>query len=171
MFIDDKSLLNQPGWLIGIFMTFLDVHYNVAPISGYITQIMHDFPSKLRKNKNMLKMYKNFLLHSKQLWENCEYIITNERASYIIKNERLSVYVTQIADSWINKIVTYKNNEQIEQGQIFGLIRMGSQVDIFISDKNDILEILVKERQRVKAGISKLVSLKNYTESVDEKIG
>ncbi|MFH1101239.1 MAG: phosphatidylserine decarboxylase [Methanobacteriota archaeon] len=172
MFIDDKNLLNQSGWLIGIFMTFFDVHYNTAPITGHILKINHDFPSTLRKNRNMLKVYKNFLLPIRQWWKNCEYIITNERASYIIKNERVSVYITQIADSWINKIVTYKNNEQIEQGEIFGLIRMGSQVDIFIPDKNDTIEILVKERHRVKAGITKLASLnKNGKNQQINKIG
>jgi len=28
MNINDNSLKNKPGWLIGIFMTFFDVHYN-----------------------------------------------------------------------------------------------------------------------------------------------
>ena len=41
MFIDDKSLKNQPGWLIGVFMTFYDVHYNRAPIEGHIKKIKH----------------------------------------------------------------------------------------------------------------------------------
>jgi phosphatidylserine decarboxylase len=161
MFIDDKKLLTRPGWLIGTFMTCFDVHYNRAPIGGYIKKIRHDFPTSCKKNQAMFIGYKSLFLNQKKLWNECDFIITNERASYIIKNKKLSIYVTQIADRYVNKIKTFKNNEEIKQGEIFGLIRMGSQVDVFIPDDNDSLELCVKKRQKVKAGITPLMILKN----------
>lgn len=160
MFIDDVGLKDQPGWLIGIFMTLLDVHYNRAPIDGYIKKIKHDFPEGFRKNKGLLKIYLNLFLFKKTLCENCGHIISNERASFIIKNKNISAYVTQIADCWIKKIVTFKNNEEIKQGEVFGLIRMGSQVDIFVPDRDGSIEVLVKNRQKVKAGLTKLMRIK-----------
>lgn len=161
MFIDNKDLKNQPGWLIGVFMTFFDVHYNRAPIEGYIKKIRHDFLHKFDINKRLLKLYFNILFFRKPVWKNCEHIISNERASYVIKNKNLSIYVTQIADSWVNKIVTIKDNEYIKHGEVFGLIKMGSQVDIFVPDKNKTLEVLVKVRQRVKAGLTELIRIKD----------
>ena len=161
MFIDDKDLKNQPGWLIGVFMTFLDVHYNRAPIEGQIKKIRHDFLNKFKINKRLFKLYFNILFFRKPLWKNCNHIISNERASYVIKNKNLSVYVTQIADSWVNKIVTFKDNEKIKQGEIFGLVKMGSQVDIFVPDKNKSLDVVIKVRQRVKAGLTELIRIKD----------
>jgi phosphatidylserine decarboxylase len=161
MFIDEKDLKNQPGWLIGIFMTFLNVHYNRAPIEGHIEKIRHDFLNKFKVNKRLFKLYFNILFFKKPLWKNCEHIISNERASFVIKNKNLSVYVTQIADSWVNKIVTFKDNEEIKQGEIFGIVKMGSQVDIFVPDNNGSLKVVITEGQRVKAGLTELIRIKN----------
>lgn len=160
MFIDDKDLKNQPGWLIGVFMTFLDVHYNRAPIEGHIKKIRHDSLNKFKINKRLLKLYFNIIFFRKPIWKNCEHIISNERSSYVIKNKNLSVYVTQIADSWVNKIVTFKDNEKIKQGEVFGMVKMGSQVDIFVPDKNKTIEVVIKVRQRVKAGLTELIRIK-----------
>lgn len=160
MKINDSNLKNKPGWLIGVFMTFFDVHYNRSPIGGYIKKITHNFPKRYKKNFSMRKLYFNFFFSKNNIMKNCEHLISNERASYIIKNKKISVYVTQIADRWINKIVTYKNNEEIKQGDIFGLVKIGSQVDIFVPDVDNKIEILVKERQRVKAGLTKLLRIK-----------
>ena len=108
-----------------------------------------------------LVLYLNLFLFRKPLWKNCEHIISNERASCVIKNKNITVYVTQIADSWVNKIVTFKDNEEIKQGEVFGLVKMGSQVDIFVPDKDGSLEVLVNVRERVKAGLTKLIHIKD----------
>jgi phosphatidylserine decarboxylase len=164
MNIDDNSLKNKPGWLIGIFMTFFDVHYNRSPIGGHIKKIRHNFPKRFKKNYSLRKLYLNLFFSKNNIIKNCDYLISNERASYIVKNKKISVYVTQIADRWVNKIVTYKNDEEIKQGEIFGLIKIGSQVDIFVPDAGNKIEILVKERQRVKAGLTKLLRIKKYSD-------
>jgi len=160
MFIDDKTILNKPGWLIGVVMTIFDVHYNRTPISGYIRKIRHDHPTKDRTNKSIFNIEQNLAVNKKPYWKNAEHLITNERASYIIKNDSLSVYVTQIADCWIDKIITFKDKEDLKQGEVFGMIKLGSQVDVFIPDENNNLELLVEEGEHVRAGYSKLMRIK-----------
>lgn len=154
MFINEESLLDMPGWLIGISMTPFDIHYNRTPIRGIIKKIRHDFPTKRKKNSDMFPGLQNMFFNLKPFYSNCDYIINNERASYVVKNENLSVYVTQIADDWIKKIVTFKDQTDIKQGEVFGLIRMGSQVDLFIPDEKGRIEVLVEERKHIKAGIT-----------------
>lgn len=160
MFIDDKSLLDKPGWLIGISMSPFDIHYNRSPIRGTIKKIRHDFPTNRKINLDMFVGFQNMFFNIKPFYTNCDYLIHNERASFIIKNEHISVYVTQIADNWIKKIVTYKDQTDIKQGEVFGLIRMGSQVDLFIPDEENRTKVLVEERKHIKAGITIIAKVK-----------
>jgi phosphatidylserine decarboxylase len=153
------GLSQQPGYLVGIFMSAFDVHYNRAPIRGYIHKIGHYFPTASRRNQTMFNAMDNLIFHRQPVWDGLDYVLTNERASYVFTNDTLTVYVTQIVDRWINKIVTLRQETAIEQGDIFGLIRMGSQVDVFVPDSEGRLLPLVQERQRVKAGLSVLFSL------------
>jgi phosphatidylserine decarboxylase len=141
------------GWLIGIAMTPFDVHYNRAPVPGYIEKICHDFPPGLRKNFNMFPTLQNMFFKEKHPYTDAAYLIYNERASYIISNSRIKIYITQIADKHIKKIVTYKDKILIEKGEVFGLIRMGSQVDIFVPDTSGKVYITIRERQHLLAGI------------------
>lgn len=46
MGLDDSALPRQ-GWLVGIFMSPFDVHYNRAPIQGFIRKLAHRFRSNL----------------------------------------------------------------------------------------------------------------------------
>nr|WP_321411742.1 phosphatidylserine decarboxylase [uncultured Carboxylicivirga sp.] len=163
MFLDDKEFLSHEGWLIGICMGPFNVHYNRAPIGGYFTKIKHDFPSTLKGNKTMFPALQNMFFNLQPYYEGCDYIVSNERASYVISNHRLKLYVTQIADNWIRKIITFRNKEEIKQGDVFGLIKMGSQVDLFILDQDNTIEILVNERQKVRAGTTILAKLKSQT--------
>ena len=112
------------------------------------------------KNLSMFNAQSNLFFNEKPFTHDCDYLITNERASYVLKNDRLTLYFTQIADNWVNKIVTFKNGEPIKQGERFGMIRMGSQVDIFVP-KLPKMKILVRERQHVKAGLTPLIELQN----------
>ena len=143
----------KSGWLIGIVMTPLDVHFNRAPIAGYIKRIGYEFPSVLRKNLNMFPALQNLFFNMDVPDKDCSYLIHNERASYIISNDKLQVFVTQIADQYVKKIVTYKDHVSISRGEVFGLIRMGSQVDLFIPDTGTPINVVTKLRAHVKAGI------------------
>jgi len=154
--LDDPALPRQ-GWLVGIFMSPFDVHYNRAPIRGLIRKIAHRFPGKsCGRNSNMFHGQSNLFFDLRPYWQGCEYLIHNERASYVISNDKLSVYVTQIADRWARKIVTLRDGGSVAQGEVFGLIRMGSQVDLFVPDAEGGVQVLVEERAHVRAGIDAL---------------
>jgi phosphatidylserine decarboxylase len=156
MALDDPAIPRH-GWLVGIYMSPFDVHYNRAPIAGFIRKISHGFPQRSRgRNSGMFPGQSNLFFDLRPYWRDCDYLVHNERASYIISNEKLSVYVTQIADRWVRKIVTLKNCVSIGQGEVFGLIRMGSQVDVFVPDPQGAMEVLATERKHVRAGIHPL---------------
>jgi len=161
MILRENDQIKKDGILIGIFMSPFDVHYNRSPISGEILKIGHEFPERGRATKKNLSMFNtlsNLVFNETPYIHDSEYVITNERASFLIKNKALSVYVTQIADQWVNKIVTFKDRETVQQGEVFGLIRMGSQVDLFVPGVS-INQLVVSERKHVVAGKSVLIDL------------
>jgi phosphatidylserine decarboxylase len=152
MLLRGSEIHFKSGWLIGIVMNPFDVHFNRSPISGFIRKIGYEFPSNLRKNFNMFPAFQNLLFKVEPTHQDCSYLIHNERASYIIKNDKSEVFITQIADRYVRKIITYKNNVTVSRGEVFGLIRMGSQVDIFIPDTNGPVQVVIKMGDHIKAG-------------------
>ena len=108
------KLLHVPCWLIGINMTPFDVHKNAAPISGRIILSQH-FSGKF--------------LSLKSAWSESE----NERHTIVIQRNNLYVGIIQIASRLVRRIDTYiKEGDLIERGKWYGMIRLGSQVDIVI---------------------------------------
>ena len=152
MFLRESDTDLRSGWLIGIAMTPIDVHYNRAPIEGYIEKTCHEFPKELRKNFKMFEAFQNLLFEKEKPYKAYPYLVFNERASFVISNSSLKIYVTQIADSYVKRIVTYKDKEYVKRGEVFGLIRMGSQVDMFIPDTILPVRIVAREGKHLKAG-------------------
>jgi phosphatidylserine decarboxylase len=112
----NSELLSTPCWIIGINMTPFDVHKNCAPINGEIISI--------NKFKGQFLSLKSPNVYAQ-----------NERTSIIIKNKYLSVGVVQTASKLVRRIDTYKNiGDQVNQGDWYGMIRFGSQVDIILPD-------------------------------------
>lgn len=156
MTLDDPNLPRQ-GWLVGIYMSPFDVHYNRAPIRGFVRKIAHGFPSRSDgANRNMFPGQSNLFFDLRPYSQDCEYLVQNERASFVFANDAHSVYVTQIADRWVRKIVTFRDKGTVAQGEVFGLIRMGSQVDVFVPDADGRIEVLITERTHIRAGIDAL---------------
>jgi phosphatidylserine decarboxylase len=156
MTLDDPNLPRQ-GWLVGIYMSPFDVHYNRAPIRGFVRKIAHGFPVRSDgANRNMFPGQSNLFFDLQPYSQDCEYLVQNERASFVFANETHSVYVTQIADRWVRKIVTFRENATVAQGEVFGLIRMGSQVDVFVPDVGGRIEVLIEERTHIRAGVDAL---------------
>lgn len=158
MLLDDPHL-NRDGWLIGVYMSPFDIHYNRAPIRGHVRKIGHRFPGSSKENATMFPAQANLFFDLRPYWEECDYLVTNERASYVFSFGERHVYVTQIADRWIRKIVSFRDGEEVAQGDVFGLIRMGSQVDVFVPDPEGRMELLVQERQHVRAGLDPLLRM------------
>ncbi len=113
--IAHTDLLNQGGWLIGINMTPFDVHKNCAPVSGKIVLNKHI-------NGEFLSL------------KEPKALIRNERNTLVIETEEKEYFgIVQTASKLVRRIDSYvKLDQQINQGDWFGMIRFGSQVDLLM---------------------------------------
>ena len=151
---DAKSDYNL---VIGIFMTPFSVHYNRIPFDG---EIVKNHYRSTKENKTMLGVFLNLILNLKPFTQNAEYIYENERNTLVIKNDCMKGAVVQIASTWIDNIRNKRLNQgdRVAKGEQFGMIRMGSQCDLFLKiDKK--YKIVVKEKDYVRAGENILIEL------------
>jgi phosphatidylserine decarboxylase len=118
------------GALVGIYLSPFDVHYQRSPISGVVKDISyHSAPS----NHVMASMFWRNYLRIQPMYEKSPHIFDNERNIIHIANDEDDMYVVQIADRYINRIDCYvKVGDAVEKGQKIGMIRGGSQVDLFV---------------------------------------
>lgn len=121
--------------VVGIALSFLDVHVNRAPVAGTVAAHEHH-----RGAFSSLK--------------HPESLLVNERATTIIERDGKQVAVVLIASRLVRRIVTFvRAGEQVACGQRIGAIRFGSQVDLVIpADWADGLG--VSPGERVTAGES-----------------
>ncbi len=134
-------------YLVGIFMTPIDVHIQRVPLSGKVKDIV-DFKNR---NKPMTLTWVREMLGLMPYYKGSAYLIENERRTILFEGD-MPVFVTQIADLAVNKIVSWVwENEHVEKGQRYGMIKFGSQVDIIFPCKKNV-RVLVKPGQRVRAG-------------------
>jgi len=139
---------NISGFLIGIFMSPLSVHRNRIPVSGEIVFKKYQ-PAPF--NLSMVKATTDILL-KRTPFNDYEFYPANERLTIGIKTEWGIVSVTQIADKWIRKIVScIEVGDKVTKGQQYGMIRFGSQCDIFIPDSFDT-QIKIKTGDYMYAG-------------------
>lgn len=143
--------------VIGIFMTPFSVHHNRIPFNG---KIVKNHYRNTAANKTMLGTFMNLIFNLRPFTDDAEYLTENERNTLVIKNDIIDGAVVQIATKWVdlikNDVVT--PGEQVVKGDRFGMIRMGSQCDLFLNIKKGY-KVVVSERQYVKAGSSILIEL------------
>jgi phosphatidylserine decarboxylase len=149
----------SPKLLIGIFMSPFDVHYNRAPLTGTIDFIRH-YPGR-GPNIHMGNMHLRLLLRRKPYYKNSVHILQNERTVTRITGEfngsSIPCYVVQIAARSVDGIDSYfQPGQTVERGSIFGMIRIGSQVDVVLP-WIDESRIRVRPGDRVRAGESILL--------------
>ncbi len=117
---------------ITIFMSPFNVHVNRAPVTGIVSNTHY------QKGK--------FLAAFSELAS-----LENEQSALEIvtpRNQRI-VFV-QIAGWLARRIVTYaQKSDLLQKGQIFGLIRFGSRMDIYLPPE---AKIQVQMKQKVYAG-------------------
>ena len=131
--------------VIGIAMSFLDVHVNRAPISGRVRLRQH-FPGRFGSLGRPEMVYEN------------------ERATTVIERGDIEIAMVQIASRLVRQIASYvKVGEDVALGQRVGVIRLGSQVDVVLPARPDVL-INVQPGQRVRAGESVLAVVGTDTE-------
>jgi phosphatidylserine decarboxylase len=141
----------QPKLVIGVFMSPFDVHYNRAPVSGKVEFVRH-YPGRGR-NLHMGPMHWRILLRRSPYYRDSAHIVQNERTVTKIAG----CYVVQIAARTVAGIDSYfRPGDNVERGAIFGMIRIGSQVDVVLPWR-DGMKVRVRPGDRVRAGETVLV--------------
>ncbi|HHY46879.1 MAG TPA: phosphatidylserine decarboxylase [Firmicutes bacterium] len=142
---------NESGWILGIYMTPLDVHFNYAPIAGKISRVVH---TQAAINLPMVDMWEyvslTYLRKAVDLMGR-KYHLVNERNTIFIDGKQLRVAVVEIADKFINKIRCFvAEGDMVRAGQKLSFIERGSQVDLVVP--GDDIEILARVGQQVYGG-------------------
>lgn len=118
---------------ISIFLNIFNVHVNRSPIAGELQQIE----------------YKRGLF--KAAFDD-EASQVNEQNIITISGQGIRIVVRQIAGLIARRVVCWKKpGNSLQRGELFGLIRFGSRVDIVLPGQ---VKILVKVGDKVKGGSS-----------------
>jgi len=98
---------------VSIFMSPLNVHNQVYPISGNVKY------TKYHPGKFLVAW------HPKASTD-------NERSTVVVENEKITILFRQIAGAVARRIMTYsKKNDFAKVAEEFGFIKFGSRVDLF----------------------------------------
>lgn len=140
--------------VIGVFMSPFDVHFNRAPISGEV-EFVHHYPGR-GSNRHMGAMHWRILRRREPFYEDSVHIVQNERTvtkiNGTLKEKLLNCYVVQIAAKTVAGIDSYvQPGQSVDKGKIFGMIRIGSQVDVVLTWHEGI-NLRVRPGDRVRAG-------------------
>ena len=111
----EERFLKAEALKVSIFMSVLDVHLNRAPIAGKVLDRSY--------NKG------RFLVASKEKAS----LINEQNAVLLETEEHFKILLVQIAGFVARRIVCYaKAGDRLRKGEIFGLIRFGSRVDLYL---------------------------------------
>jgi phosphatidylserine decarboxylase len=126
--------------VVGIAMSFLDVHVNRAPLAGRVAFRRH-FPGLFGSLKH------------------AEMVFRNERMTTVIERDGLQLAVVQIASRLVRQIVSFvREGESVTMAQRIGVIRLGSQVDLVLPASEEVV-VVVRPGQRVRAGETVLATI------------
>ncbi len=153
---------NQRSLVIGIFMTFYDVHINRIPYAGHLSY--RELDTIDTYNYPMIEVEKDLLDEVVPYTRNAGYLFNNQR----ILNRIISLdlkqyyYVLQVADYDVDSITPFKlkQNQPFAQNQRFSQIRYGSQVDLIIP-LSEYFEFkpLLQPGMHVEGGVDPLVQI------------
>lgn len=130
---EQSPYFTQPVTVVKIFLSVFDVHIQRSPISGEVAQTEYR-PGKFLDARDPRASHEN------------------ESHTFVIQNENMKIAVKQIAGLIARRIVPWsRRGDKVSQGERIGLIRFGSQVDLYFSKG---AEILVKPGDRVVGGLS-----------------
>lgn len=135
----DVSIIKEGpyrSWrIVRIFLSVFDGHVQRAPAQGEVKSVVYQ---------------KGLFLDARDLRAH----VDNEQSTMIVSTSRGEIVVKQIAGLIARRIVCWaKAGDKLAQGQRYGLIRFGSQVDVFMPATT---EMVVKEGDRVFGGESVL---------------
>ncbi len=128
---EDKEL--PGGQRVSIFLSIFDVHVTRAPVRGKLESLEY-------KRGKFKVAYEE------------EASRVNEQNVLTIGGQAGRIVVKQIAGLIARRVVCWKRpGETLMRGELFGLIRFGSRVDVLLPRE---VRILVKAGDRVKGGSS-----------------
>ena len=134
----ENEFFNDKRMQISIFMSPLNVHNNLFPISGKIIY------EKYHKGKYFFA------------W-NPKSSKSNERNTIVIKNDKITILCRQIAGALARRIISYANtNKTVKACDELGFIKFGSRVDVFLP-KESIIDVKIGDK--VKGGQSIICKL------------
>ena len=139
--VDEDRYLKDKATKVSIFMSIFDVHVNRIPCSGRVEFIDYQRGSffDARTKDASLKNENNSIG-----------LAADNGSRFLVK---------QIAGLIARRIVCpIRVGERLEQGQRFGMVKFGSRLELFIP-KNTPVRIMVKEGQKVVAGLTVLAEL------------
>ena len=127
----EMGLENEKFTKVSVFMNVFDCHVNRAPSSGKITQVFYK-PGKY--------INASFDKASDE----------NERNYVHLKSANNDdIVLVQIAGLIARRIVCeVENNQEVKQGEKFGIIRFGSRVDLYFEN----YKLMIKKNQRCIGG-------------------
>lgn len=161
---DDKITKNKNYYVIGIFMSYYDVHVNRVPTDGLLKYELLD---SIESNNFPMIFLEKGLFKNDVNYKNIDmsYLFNNERMrnDIIYMKKRIKYHVVQIADRDVSSITHFSvdNPEEFTQGERFSFIRWGSQCDLIVPEHSDYeFKFVQKEMYHVKAGVDKLITFK-----------
>jgi len=142
----EDRFLHREAIKISIFMSLFDVHVNRSPITGRVTnRVSHPgkfFPANTDKSS----------------------LLNEQNAVVLCSNDGFEILCIQIAGIIARRIVCYaQKGNVLKKGQIFGMIRFGSRLELFLPPS---VEIRVRVGDHVKAGET-IVGYRNAEKTKD----
>ncbi|MBN1765401.1 MAG: phosphatidylserine decarboxylase [Sedimentisphaerales bacterium] len=142
MDIEENEFIRGPAVRIGIFLSVFDVHINRSPCRG-IVRYSQAHPGKCLNALRWQAASRENQAHSLGL--DCT------------RHPAEKVMVKQITGAIARRIVCgARVDDELAPGEKYGMIKLGSRTELFLP-KNNQAQIVVKQGQKVKAGIDILV--------------
>ena len=159
--LDDQDF-DKTCLVVGIFMTKLDVHINRVPTSGYLNEV-HATSFLFTPNVSM-KLEEEEIFDDGHIdVSDMGYLFPNERKVVRVYSPRIksSYFLVQIAERDVDEILNWGDNH-FTQGDRYGMIRFGSQVDLILPlDDRNRYELLTEPQMHVQAGVDPIIEILN----------
>ncbi|HEY5547965.1 MAG TPA: phosphatidylserine decarboxylase [Coriobacteriia bacterium] len=142
----------RSGWIIGMYMSPFDVHFNYAPVAGTVTAQRY---TKADANLPMVDLSEYIrIAFLRKPFDNfaAAFHLENERNTVVIQGGGApDIAVVEIADKFVNKIdILATDGDTLKIGDKLGFIKRGSQVDVIIF--SDDIEWVAKFGQQTYGG-------------------
>ncbi|MDI6894630.1 MAG: phosphatidylserine decarboxylase [Bacillota bacterium] len=157
----------RSGWVVGIYMSPLDVHYVYAPAFGRVDEVSHHTAARNWPMVDMWEYIRLTWLHRAVDLLGKRHHLENERLTLRLWMEGTNrpaeradargaegdLWLVEIADRFVNKIRCFVQSGQVVRaGQKLSFISRGSQVDVIMPDPQ--VHVVVRPGMQVYGALS-----------------